>query len=153
MGVSRDRWEGDTLVVETTNFNGKNPFRGQSSQHLRVTEWWTRVADDRIRCRFTVEDKATWDRRPWTAEMQMQKSSGPLFEHACHEGNCGLYNTLAARVSKRSAPRRVRRWTLRGDEREYQRVRGAYPQLPLPLADNDRGFHAARQPVVGAVDL
>ena len=103
MGVSRGRWEGETLVVETTNFNGKNPFRGQSSEQLRVTERFTRVADDRIRYGFTVEDKATWD-RPWTAEMQMRKSIGPLFEHACHEGNYGLYNTLAgARFEERQA--------------------------------------------------
>ena len=94
MGVSRGRFEGDTLVVETTNFNGKNPFRGQSSEHMRVTEWFTRVADDRILYRFTVEDEATWD-QPWTVEMPMWKSGGPLFEHACHEGNYGLYNTLA----------------------------------------------------------
>ena len=103
MGVSRGRWEGDTLVVETTNFNGKNPFRGQSSEHMRVTEWFTRVADDRILYRFTVEDEATWD-QPWTAEMPMWKSSGPLFEHACHEGNYGLYNTLAgARLEEQQA--------------------------------------------------
>ena len=93
-GTWRGRWEGDTLVVETTNFNGKNPFRGQSSEHMRVTERFTRVADDRMLYRFTVEDKATWD-QPWTAEMPMWKSIGPLFEHACHEGNYGLYNTLA----------------------------------------------------------
>jgi hypothetical protein len=92
MGVSRGRWEGETLVIETTNFNGKNPLRGSSDQ-LRVTERFTRVADDLIRYQFTVEDPATWT-RPWTAEMPMKKTTGPLFEHACHEGNYGLYNTL-----------------------------------------------------------
>ena len=103
MGVSRGRWEGDTLVVETTNFNGKNPFRGQSSEHIRVTERFTRLADARILYRFTVEDEATWD-QPWTAEMPMWKSIGPLFEHACHEGNYGLYNTLAgARFEEQQA--------------------------------------------------
>ncbi len=93
MGMSRGRWEGDTLVVETTNFNGKNPFRG-SSEHMRVTERFTRVADDTILYRFTVEDEATWA-RPWTAEMPMKQTVGPIFEHACHEGNYGLANTLA----------------------------------------------------------
>ena len=103
MGISRGRWEGETLVVETTNFNSKNPFRGQSSEHMRVTERFTRVAEDKILYRFTVEDKATWD-RPWTAEMPMVKSIGPLFEHACHEGNYGLYNTLAgARLEEQRA--------------------------------------------------
>ena len=102
MGVSRGRWEGDTLVVETTNFNGKNPLRG-STANMRVTERFTRVADDRITYRFTIEDKSTWP-RPWTGEMPMQKSKGPIFEHACHEGNYGLYNTLVgARLAEKKA--------------------------------------------------
>ena len=61
MGSSRGRWEGETLVVETTNFNGKNPFRGQSSDQMRVTERFTRVSEDEIRYQFTVEDEATWN--------------------------------------------------------------------------------------------
>jgi len=92
MGVSRGRWDGNTLVVETTNFNGKNPFRG-STENLRVTERFTRVAEDGIRYTFTVEDETMWA-RPWTAELAMLKTQGPIFEHACHEGNYGLYNTL-----------------------------------------------------------
>ena len=102
MGMSRGRWEGDTLVVETTNINGKNPFNG-SSDRMRVTERFTRVADDTIVYRFTVEDPLTWD-RPWTAEMPMKETIGPLFEHACHEGNYGLYNTLVgARLEEQRA--------------------------------------------------
>jgi hypothetical protein len=93
IGDSRGRWEGDTLVVETTNFNGKNSLRG-STEHMRLTERFTRVDADTIRYRFTVEDKSTWT-RPWSAELMMRKTTGPLFEHACHEGNYGLYNTLA----------------------------------------------------------
>ena len=93
MGLSRGRWEGDTLVVETTNRNDKISFRG-SSDRMRVTERFTRVADDRILYTFTVEDEATWA-RPWTAEMPMQRTRGPIFEHACHEGNYGLFNILA----------------------------------------------------------
>jgi hypothetical protein len=102
MGISRGRWEGDTLVVETTNFNGKNPLRG-SSENIRVTERFTRVADDAILYKFTVEDPSTWT-RAWTAEMPMLKTTGPLFEHACHEGNYGLYNTLVgARLEEKNA--------------------------------------------------
>jgi len=67
MGMSRGRWEGDTLVVETTNFNGKNPFRG-STEHMRVTERFTRVADDTIRYQFTIDDPSMWTRH-FTAEM------------------------------------------------------------------------------------
>jgi hypothetical protein len=92
MGLSRGRWEGETLVVETTNFNGKNPFRG-SDENLRVTERFTRLADDTIEYKFTIDDPTMWA-RPWSAESAMKKTVGPIFEHACHEGNFGLYNTL-----------------------------------------------------------
>ena len=102
MGTSRGRWEGDTLVVETTNLNGKNPFRN-SSDRMRVIERFTRVSDEVILYRFTIDDPATWS-RPWTGEMPMQKTIGPIFEHACHEGNYGLYNTLVgARLEEKKA--------------------------------------------------
>jgi hypothetical protein len=102
MGTSRGRWEGDTLVVETTNLNGKNPFRN-SSDRMRVIERFTRVSDQVILYRFTIDDPATWS-RPWTGEMPMQKTIGPIFEHACHEGNYGLYNTLVgARLEEKKA--------------------------------------------------
>ena len=102
VGLSRGHWDGETLVVETTNFNAKNPFHG-SSARMKVTERFSRVAEDEIRYTFTVEDPGTWD-RPWTAEMPMQRTRGPLFEFACHEGNFGLYNTLVgARLEERQA--------------------------------------------------
>ena len=108
IGLSRGRWEGGTLVVETTNFNGKNPFRG-SGDRMRVTERFTRVSDDVIEYRFTVDDPGTWD-RPWTAENLMQRTRGPLFEFACHEGNYGLYNTLVgARREERLAAEEAER--------------------------------------------
>jgi hypothetical protein len=101
-GDSRGHWEGDTLVVETTNFNGKNPLRG-SSENLRVVERFTRVDADTIQYKFTVEDESTWT-RPWTGEIPLKKTIGPLFEHACHEGNYGLYNTLVgARLEEKKA--------------------------------------------------
>ncbi|MBI4888501.1 MAG: hypothetical protein HY824_15505 [Acidobacteria bacterium] len=102
IGDSRGRWDGDTLVVETTNFNGRNPLRG-SSEHMRVVERFTRVNADTIRYQFTIDDQATWT-RPWSAELLMRKTIGPLFEHACHEGNYGLYNTLVgARLEDKKA--------------------------------------------------
>jgi hypothetical protein len=101
MGDSRGRWEGETLVVETTNFNGKNPLRG-SSDEMRVVERLTRVDADTIRYTFTVEDPLTWT-APWSAELPMTKTTGPMFEHACHEGNYGLYNTLVgARLEEKN---------------------------------------------------
>jgi len=102
MGTSRGHWEGDTLVVETANFNGKNPIRG-STENMRVTERFTRVDDETIIYRFTIDDEIMWT-RPWSAELSMKKTIGPLFEHACHEGNYGLYNTLVgARREERLA--------------------------------------------------
>jgi hypothetical protein len=101
-GDSRGHWEGDTLVIETTNFNGKNPVRG-SSENMRVVERLTRVDADTIDYRFTIEDESTWT-HPWSAQVPMKKTTGPLFEHACHEGNFGLYNTLVgARLEEKKA--------------------------------------------------
>ena len=93
MGSSRGHWEGETLVVETTNFNDKNPFRG-ATENMRVTERFTRVDGETILYKFTVEDEGTWA-RPWSAELPMKKTMGPIFEHACNEGNYGVANTLA----------------------------------------------------------
>jgi hypothetical protein len=93
MGSYRGRWEGETLVVETTNFTDKTAFQG-SSEKMRLTERFTRVDEDTVMYKFTVDDGATWT-RPWSAELPMKKTIGPLFEHACHEANYGLYNTLA----------------------------------------------------------
>jgi hypothetical protein len=102
-GSSRGRWEGETLVVETTNFNDKNPFRGFSTEKMRVTERFTRTAEGSIRYQFTIDDPATWT-RAWSAEMPIMKTVGPIFEHACHEGNYGLYNILAgARAEEKKA--------------------------------------------------
>lgn len=102
VGLSSGRWENNTLVVETTNFNGKNPFAG-STENLRVIERFTRVADDAIQYRFTVQDESVWA-MPWSGELPLAKTNGPIFEHACHEGNFGLYNTLVgARLEEKKA--------------------------------------------------
>jgi hypothetical protein len=93
MGDSRGHWDGDTLVIETTNLNGKNPFRG-SSDRMKVTERLSRIDANTLGYTFTIDDPATWS-APWTAEAPMTKSVGPIFEHACHEGNYGVRNTLA----------------------------------------------------------
>ena len=115
IGSSRGRWEGNTLVVESRNFNSKRPGVGDgqmaglafsgATEDMRVTERFTRVDEDTLLYRFTVEDERTWT-KPWTAELPMVKlqPQGPLFEHACHEGNYGLYNTLAgARAEEKRA--------------------------------------------------
>ncbi len=102
LGDSRGHWEGETLVVETTNFTDKTAFQG-SSENMRLTERFTRMDEGTMRYQFTVDDPATWA-KPWSAEVPWKKTIGPLFEHACHEGNYGLYNTLAgARVEDKKA--------------------------------------------------
>jgi hypothetical protein len=92
-GISSGRWEGETLVIETTNFTDKTAFQG-SSEKMRLVERFTRVAEDTLRYQFTVVDPDTWT-RPWSAEVPWKKTVGPIFEHACHEGNYGLANILA----------------------------------------------------------
>ena len=99
-GDSRGRWEGDTLVIETTNFNGTGGFRG-SGAGLHLTEWLTRVDADTVLYRFTVADPETWT-EPWTAEMPLRVSPARLYEHACHEANYTLPLVLnGARVRER----------------------------------------------------
>ncbi len=99
-GASRGYWDGDTLVITTTNQTDQTAFRG-ATEHLVVTERLTRVADDRITYEFTVEDPHTWV-RPWSGVIPMEKTVGPIFESACHEHNYGVRNTLAgARAEER----------------------------------------------------
>lgn len=93
LGDSRGHWEGNTLVVETSNFNGRVAFQG-SSPNLKVTERFTRLDDDTIKYEFTVNDPSTWE-QAWGGELPFTKMDGPIFEHACHEGNYGIANTLA----------------------------------------------------------
>jgi hypothetical protein len=101
-GDSRGRWEGDTLVVDTTNFNPKTAMLG-SSPDLHVVERFTRVRADRIVYRFTVEDPRTWV-RPWSAEIPLMQTEGPLYEYTCHEANYGLADILrGARYSDKPA--------------------------------------------------
>ena len=93
-GSSRGRWDGDTLVIETTNFTDMFMFAAQgASADMKLTERFTRTSDDTLTYRFTVDDPKVWT-RPWTAEVPWKKGIGPIFEHACHEGNYSLTNLL-----------------------------------------------------------
>jgi hypothetical protein len=102
MGDSRGHWEGDTLVVDTTNFTDRTAFRG-ASQNLHVVERFRRVDADTVLYQFTAEDPSTWA-HSWSAEIPMTKIQGPLFEYACHEGNYGMANNLSgARAEEKQA--------------------------------------------------
>lgn len=101
-GDSRGHWEGNTLVVDTTNFTDKTPFHG-SGEKLHVVERFTRVADDAIKYEFTVDDPTAWA-KPWSAEVSWAKEAGPVFEYACQEGNYGMANNLSgARATEKKA--------------------------------------------------
>ncbi|HZP49073.1 MAG TPA: hypothetical protein VFB07_11085 [Vicinamibacterales bacterium] len=91
-GDSVGHWEGDTLVVDTTNFTDKTRFRGSSSD-LHVVERFTRTGPHALLYRFTIEDPKTWT-RPWTGEYTWPETQEKVYEYACHEGNYALENIL-----------------------------------------------------------
>ena len=98
-GDSRGHWEGDTLVVETTNFLRETNFmRGATTPNLTLVERLTRVDADTLRYDVTVDDPTVWT-RPWTFSVPMRRNPEPVYEYACHEGNYGLYNILAGAVA------------------------------------------------------
>ena len=109
-GTSRGHWEGNTLVVETRNSNGRVQASAQlqikgGSEDMRIIERFTRVSPDRIDYRFTVDDPKTWA-RSFTAEGPFERlePQGPIFEYACHEGNYGMLNILrGARAQEKAA--------------------------------------------------
>ena len=113
-GDARGHWDGDTLVVDTTNFTNETNFRGSpqttrqdiyATDALHVVERFTPIDANTIRYQFTVEDPKTWT-GPWSGEAPIRRWEGPIYEYACHEGNYGLANILrAARVAERPAAR------------------------------------------------
>jgi hypothetical protein len=100
MGDSRGHWEGNTLVVETVNFRHNDRSRfgvqydGMTDENLRITERFTRTSPNSILYRATIDDPTVYT-KPWTMEVSLEKSDGPVFEYACHEGNYGLAGVLA----------------------------------------------------------
>lgn len=101
LGDSRGRWEGNTLVVETTNFNDKSGFRG-ADENLKLVERFTRSQPGTITYEFTVSDPTAFT-KPWSAQIPMKSTEEPIFEYACHEGNYALRGVLAgARADERN---------------------------------------------------
>jgi hypothetical protein len=98
LGDSRGRWDGDTLVVETTNYHESSMFNSyyccrSAGRHLRIVERFRRIDADTIDHRFTVEDPTTFT-KPFTIAVPMTSIEGPIFEYACHEGNYGMVGIL-----------------------------------------------------------
>ena len=104
MGDARGHFDGDSLVVETTNFNGRVPFRG-SSERLRVVERFTPRAARTVEWSMTLDDPATWP-RPWTFAMNLTQVDEPPFEYACHEGNYAMRNILGIARAEEAAGKR-----------------------------------------------
>jgi hypothetical protein len=103
MGDSRARWDGDTLIVETTNFNARSVYRNANPETLKITERFTRTASNKLRWSVTMEDPKTWT-KPWTFSMPLTMNDAePIQLYECHEGNYGLRNILsAARAEERA---------------------------------------------------
>jgi hypothetical protein len=92
-GDSRGRWEGKTLVVDTTNFSSKSSFMG-AAENLHLVERFTRVSADVINYEVTIDDATTWT-KPWTVLVRLKQTKDKLYEFACHEGNLPMMGTLA----------------------------------------------------------
>ena len=105
-GDSRGRWEGDTLVVETTHFNGKHDQIGRpllsSGENLSLIERFTRTDAETLLYEFTVTDPTIWV-SPWTVQLPMKMNPDLIYEFACHEGNYGLYNIMAGSRAEEAA--------------------------------------------------
>jgi hypothetical protein len=106
MGDSIGRWEGDTLVVETTNFHPLQQFRG-ASENLKVTERFTRTGPDTILYKFDIDDPTTFTEK-WGGEVPFNRTDELIYEYACHEGNYALSNVLSGERNreKREAEKR-----------------------------------------------
>ena len=103
-GDSRGRWDGDTLVVETTNLSPAVNFRG-AGPRLHVVERFTRVAAETLQYEFTVDDPTIWT-KPWTAVIPMKQTSEQIYEYGCHEENFAIRNVLrGARSEERRSGR------------------------------------------------
>jgi len=93
MGDSRAHWDGDTLVVETTNFTRRSVYQNADPDTLKITERFTRISADKLRWSVTLDDPHTWT-RPWTLAMDLSRERGGLLFYECHEYNYGLQNIL-----------------------------------------------------------
>jgi len=100
LGDSRGHWEGDTLVVDTTNYKARS-FMSRSSEQLHVTERFTRTAPDALRYEITINDPGTWT-KPWSLMIPLKRADHAMWEYGCHEGNYGMTGILAgARAEER----------------------------------------------------
>ncbi len=114
MGDARGHWEGDTLVVETTNIRDEIAYRGSNAATLKLVERFTRTAPDKVRWSVTVDDPSTWT-RPWTFAMPLTRDDNEqLVPYECHEGNYAMTNILSgARAEEAAAAEDARKGIVR----------------------------------------
>ena len=105
MGDARGHWEGDTLVIETTNFTRRSAYRNANPEAFKLIERFKPISPELVEWSVTINDPTTWT-RPWTFAMNLTRGGADKqpFEYACHEGNYGMENMLnAARKAERDA--------------------------------------------------
>ena len=100
-GDSRGHWDGDTLVIETSNYSKKNDFMG-SSEQLTITERFTLTDAETLEWEVTVNDPGTWT-KPWTASIPLKRTEDAIYEYACHEGNYGMEGMLSGARAEEAA--------------------------------------------------
>jgi hypothetical protein len=103
MGDGRGHWEGNTLVIESTNFTDRSAYRNANGAILRLIERFARVAPDQVRWEVTIEDPSTWT-RPWSFAMPLRMDDREaILEYACHEGNLGLKHLISIANTEEAA--------------------------------------------------
>jgi hypothetical protein len=106
-GDSRGRWDGNSLVVDTTNFTDETSFRGAGPE-MHLVERFTRVGADTLLYEYTIDDPGSFA-RSWSAAIPMTWTEEPMFEYACHEGNYGMFNLLQGARAQEELAEKVRR--------------------------------------------
>jgi hypothetical protein len=101
LGDPRGHWEGDTLVVDSTNYKARS-FMSASSEKLHVIERFTRTGPETLKYEITIDDPGTWT-KPWSLMIPLKHSPNPIYEYACHEGNIGLQGILAGARAEEQA--------------------------------------------------
>jgi hypothetical protein len=138
MGEPRGHWDGNTLVVVTTNFRDEPAYRGSNPSALTLTERFTLAAPDRVDWSVTVDDPSTWT-RPWTFAMPLTRNDKEaVYEYACHEGNRAMENLLSAARAEEAAGRAAERG---GAERAAPARRAAAVDTAAPVPTNTSGFN------------
>jgi hypothetical protein len=145
-GDSIGRWEGDTLIVDTTNFSGKTNVSG-SDENLHVVERFTRTGENTILYEFTVDDPTAFT-RVWKGEVPFTKAAGPIYEYACHEGNYSMESILKGAAAAAERRKLIGVWKLISGvsrDRITGEVRYPWGEHPVGRLSYDEAGHVFAQ--------